>query len=141
MADDKSSNPFLDMFQDFGKSLNIPGPDMNAIMDHHRKNLQALQAAAQVGSSSAQELMNKQREVLESTLAEISENIQNATAGADPSDMMTGSMDMAKKSFDAALKNATEMSEIIQQGNADAFNVFRDRMMESIEELTGKKSG
>ncbi|MEX0280570.1 MAG: phasin family protein [Arenibacterium sp.] len=141
MADDKSSNPFLDMFQDFGRSLNIPGPDMNDIMDHHRKNLQALQAAAQVGSSSAQELMNKQREVLESTLAEISENIQNATAGADPSDMMAGSMDMAKKSFDAALKNATEMSEIIQQGNADAFNVFRDRMMESIEELTGKKSG
>lgn len=141
MADDKSSNPFMDMFQDFGKSLNIPGPDMNDIMEHHRKNLQAMQAAAQVGSSSAQELMNKQREALESALAEITESIQNATAGGDPSDMMNSSMEMAKKSFDAALKNATEMSEIIQQGNSYAFNIFRDRMMESIEELTGKKSG
>ncbi|MEX0340095.1 MAG: phasin family protein [Arenibacterium sp.] len=141
MADGKSNNPFMDMFQDFGKSLNIPGPDMNDIMDHHRKNLQALQAAAQVGSSSAQELMSKQREVLETALAEISETIQSATSGADASDMMSSSMDMAKKSFDTALKNATEMTEIIQQGNADAFNIFRDRMMESIEEMTGKKSG
>ena len=70
MADKDSANPFLDMFQDFGKNLNLPGPDLNDIMEYHRKNLQALQAATQVGSGSAQALMAKQREALEQTLAE-----------------------------------------------------------------------
>ena len=140
MADDTSKNPFLDMFQDFGQSLNIPAPDLSDMMEHHRKNLQALQAAAQVGSSSTQALMDKQREVLESALAEIAESFKGATS-ADPSAMMQGSMDAAKKSLDTAIKNATDMAEIVQQGNTDAFNIFRDRMMESIEELTGKSKG
>ena len=61
---DSSKNPFMDMFQDFGKSMSIPSPDINSMMEYHRKNLQALQAAAQVGSSSAQTLMGKQREAL-----------------------------------------------------------------------------
>ena len=56
MADDNSKNPFMDMFQDFGKSMSIPGPDINDMMDYHRKNLQALQAAVQVSTGSAQSL-------------------------------------------------------------------------------------
>jgi phasin family protein len=138
MADD-SKNPFMDMFQNFGKSMSIPGPDVTDIMDYHRKNLQALQAAAQVGSGSAQALMNKQREALEETLADISDTVQNATSGGDASGMMSAPMDLAKKTFDATLKTTQEMAEIVRQGNVDAFEVIKDRVMESVEELSGKK--
>ena len=51
-ADDK--NPFMDMFSNFGKSMNLPTPDVEGMIDYHRKNLQALQAATQVGTSTAQ---------------------------------------------------------------------------------------
>lgn len=139
MANDDSKNPFMDMFQDFGKSMNIPGPDMNDIMEYHRKNLQALQAAAQVGSASAQALMNKQREALEKALAEISETVQSTTKGGDPSEMMSQPTELAKRTFDETVKTTTEMAEIVRQGNTDAFEVIKDRVMESIEELSGKK--
>lgn len=133
-------NPFMDMFQNFGQQMNIPGPDLSDMMDAHRKNLQALQAATQIGTSSAQAMMDKQREVLESTLAEIADTVQNASS-SDPSGMMMAPMELAKKSFDATIKNATEMAEIVKQGNMDAFNVVKDRVMESVEEMTGKKDG
>ena len=139
MADKDNSNPFLDMFQDFGKNLNIPGPDMNDIMEYHRKNLQALQAATQVGSSSAQALMAKQREVLEEALAEITETVQNASKGGSPTDMAQAPMELARKAFERTLQNTQDMAEIVRQGNEDAFEVLRARMMESIEDLTGKK--
>ena len=138
MADKDSSNPFMDMFQDFGKNLNIPGPDMNDMMEYHRKNLQALQAAAQVSSSSAQALMAKQREVLEAALAEITETVQGAQGGG-ASEMAQVPMDLARKAFERTLANTQEMAEIVRQGNEDAFEVLRARMMESIEDLTGKK--
>lgn len=138
MADDGMKNPFMDMFQDFGKSMSIPGPDVNDMMDYHRKNLQALQAAAQVSSSSAQALMGKQREALEQTLADISDTVQNASAGGDPSAMMSSPMELAKKTFDATMQTTTEMAEIVRQGNADAFEVIKDRVMESVQELTPK---
>ena len=142
MANDNMKNPFMDMFMDFGKSMNIPGPDVNSIMDHHRKNLQALQAAAQVGSSSAQSLMAKQREALEEALADIAKAVEDAReGGTDPSGAMNTSKDLAKKSFDATLRNTSEMAEIVRNGNEEAFNILRDRVMESVDELSGKKSG
>ncbi|WP_050929765.1 phasin family protein [Aestuariivita boseongensis] len=133
-------NPFLDMFTDFGKSMNLPAPDINGMMEYHRKNLQALQAATQVSSSTAQALLDQQRTALEQTLAEIAETIQDATAGADPADMAQTPMELARKAFEATLQNSREMAEIVQKGNADAFQVLKDRVMESVEELTGKKS-
>lgn len=138
MADDSSKNPFMDMFQDFGKSMNLQGPDMSDMMDYHRKNLQALQAAAQVGSTSAQTLMAKQREALEKTLADISDSVQDAAS--DPTQAMSTPVDLAKKTFDATLQTTTEMAEIVRQGNMDAFEVIKDRVMESVEELSGKKT-
>ncbi|MFK7751548.1 MAG: phasin family protein [Sedimentitalea sp.] len=141
MADDKNSNPFMDMFQNFGSSLNIPGPDLNDMMDYHRKNLQAIQAATQIGTQTSQALMEKQRDTLEKALAGISDMVQNAQSGGGTSEMMSQPMELAKTSFDETIKNAKDIAEIVQQGNTDAFNVLKDRVVESIADLTeGKKS-
>ncbi|MEM9967889.1 MAG: TIGR01841 family phasin [Pseudomonadota bacterium] len=139
MANEGNKNPFMDMFESFGKSMSIPSPDMNDLLDYHRKNLQALQAAAQVSSNSAQALMNKQREALEKTLADISDSVKTATSSGDPSGMMSTPMDLAKKTFDATLQTTQEMAEIVRQGNMETFEVIKDRVMESVEELSGKK--
>lgn len=141
MADKKdSANPFMDMFQNFGSSMNIPGPDLSQMMDSHRKNLEALQAAAQVGSSAGQELMGKQRAALETALADIADAVQEAQAGlTDPQAMMTTQMEMAKRSFDTTVKNMTEMGQVVQQGSTDAYGILKDRVMESISEIQGGK--
>ncbi|MCH2163883.1 MAG: TIGR01841 family phasin [Marinovum sp.] len=136
MADDKS-NPFMDMFSKFGEGMNIPGTDVSAIMDMHRKNLQAFQAVTQIGTSGAQAVMDKQREALESTLADISETVQSVTQG-DTSGLMTAPTEIAKKSFDATIKNMSDVAEIVKQGNMDAFEVVKDRVTESINEMAGK---
>ena len=135
---DKSGNPFMEMFQDFGKSMSIPAPDMNEMMDYHRKNLQALQEAVQVQSSSAQALMGKQREALEKTLADISDSVQNASSDG-PQGAMSSSVDLAKRTFDTTVQTTTEMAEIIRQGSTDSYEVIKRRVMESVEELTPKK--
>ena len=141
MADKSNQNPFMEMFQNFGNSMSIPGPDMNDMMDYHRKNLQALQAAVQVGTTSAQALMGKQREALEKTLADISDGVQNASSGANPSTAMSSSVEIAKSAFETTVQTTTEMAEIIRQGGTDTYDVIKDRVMESVEEMTsGKKS-
>ncbi|MBD3664969.1 phasin family protein [Sulfitobacter aestuariivivens] len=136
MADDK--NPFMDMFQDFGKSMSIPGPDMSDMMDYHRKNLQAIQAAIQVNTSSAQTLMGKQREALEKTLADISDSVQDASSSGDPAGAMSSSVELAKRTFDTTVQTTTEMAEIIRQGGTDTYDVLKSRVMESVDELTPK---
>lgn len=139
MADD-DKNLFMDTFTDFGKSMNLPTPDINGMLDYHRKNLQALQAATQVSTSNAQALMDKQRDSLEKTLADISETVQSASSGADPADMMQAPVEIARRAFETTLENTREMAEIVQKGNEDTFNILKDRVMEGVEELSGKKS-
>lgn len=137
MADEK--NPFMDMFTSFGEQMKIPGPDLNDLMDAHRKNLAALQAATQIGTGAAQAVMDKQREALEETLADIAETVKNATNVGEGGAAAMAPLDLAKRSFDATLRNASDVSEIVKQGNMDAFNVLKDRVTESIQEMTGKQ--
>ena len=110
------------------------------MLDYHRKNLQALQAATQVSTSNAQALMDKQRDSLEKTLADISETVQSASSGADPADMMQVPVEIARRAFETTLENTREMAEIVQKGNEDTFKILKDRVMEGVEELSGKKS-
>lgn len=137
---DSPKNPFMDMFSEFGKSMNLPSPDIEGIMNFHRKNLQALQAATQVQSSAAQDVMEKQRAALEQTLAEISDTIQSAGKSGDMAGMATDQMELARRAFETSLQNTREVAEIVQKGNADTLEVLRARLQESMEELTGKKS-
>ncbi len=135
MADPK--NPFLDIFQNFGEQMKIPGPDVTQMMEVHRKNLQALQDAASIGAASAQAVAEKQQAAMSQALTDIAESVQHVMASPDVTGSMTSSMDVAKRSFEMTMSNATEIGEIVQKGNADAFNVLRDRMIESLEEMAG----
>jgi phasin family protein len=130
----------MDMFKQFGSSLNLPAPDVNDIMEYHRKNIMAMQAASQTASASAQTLMAKQREALEETLSEIAAMVmQDPTKADDPAKAMANPMEFAKKSFDATIRNTTEMAEIVKQGNMDTFNILKERMEESLKDLRAGK--
>lgn len=137
MADKNPANMFMDMFKSFGSDLKLPGPQVNDVLDYHRRNIQALQEAAQMASAGGQALMGKQREALEETLADIAEMVQSGTqGGADPSQMMTNHAEFAKKSFETTVKNATEMGEIVRSSGTDAYGVLKTRVEESISEIS-----
>ncbi len=143
MANENQMNAFMDMFKDFGKNLNIPGPDVNDLVDHHRKNIQAIQDAASAASAGGQEVMNVQRAQLEEALKDIAEMVQGAmSGGVDPSKMISDQAEFAKKSFETTVKNATEVGEVIKGSSEETFNILRARMEESISELSSgiKKS-
>ena len=117
--------------------MHLPGPQVNDIVDYHRRNIQALQDAAQTASAGGQALMGKQREALEEALAEIAEMVQSAGAsGPDPSQMMANQAEFAKKSFETTIRNATEMGGIVRDSGAEAFEVLKTRMEESLTELS-----
>lgn len=142
MADKNPMDSFMDLFKDFGSDLNLPSVEVDSILDHHRKNLQALQDAAQSASAGGQSLMAKQRAALEEALAEISDAVQNAPgAASDPGQAMSGQADLARKSFEMAVRNATEMGDIVRDSGTETFDILRARMEESLSELTGGMLG
>lgn len=139
MADKTPQNPFLDMFRKFGADLKLPAPEVGDILDFHRRNLQALQEAAQISSAGAQSIMDRQRKALEEALAEITEMIQSGGKSGDPAAAMTGRTEFARKYFEGAVKNATEIGEIMRESGGQSLEVLKGRIEQSLEELGGRK--
>ena len=57
MAKKPESQNFVDMFANLGKDLKLPSVDVEQVIEHHRKNLEALQKSASTASSGAATVM------------------------------------------------------------------------------------
>ena len=135
MAKKSASESIRDMFSKLGHDLKMPEVDIEAILSHHRKNLEALEKSAKASASGASAVMNRQREMLQKTMQEVTEMAHSFRAPGNPQEMMAKQADFAKRSFEAAVKNAGEMSELVKKSSADSIEILRARIRESMEEI------
>ena len=135
MAKKSDSESIRDMFSKLGHDLKMPEVDIEAILSHHRKNLEALEKSAKASASGASAVMNRQREMLQKTMQEVTEMAHSFRAPGNPQEMMAKQADFAKRSFEAAVKNAGEMSELVKKSSADSIEILRARIRESMEEI------
>jgi phasin family protein len=135
MAKKSDSESIRDMFSKLGHDLKMPEVDIEAILSHHRKNLEALEKSAKASASGASAVMNRQREMLQKTMQEVTEMAHSFRAPGNPQEMMAKQAEFAKRSFEAAVKNAGEMSELVKKSSADSIEILRARIRESMEEI------
>jgi len=135
MAKKTESNPFTEMFEKFGQDLNLPNVDVQKMLDNQRKNLEALQKSAAASAAGASALMERQRSNIEQALAEVAKVAENYRAGGSPQEFMVKQTELARKSFDSALKNVEEAAEIVRKASDEAIEVLRKRIRESAEEI------
>jgi phasin family protein len=135
MAKKPEQESILDMFSKLGQDLKMPNVDVDAILAHHRKNLEALEKSARASAAGATSLMNRQREMLQETLREITDMAQHLRTPGSPQEIMAKQADFAKKSFEAAVKNAGEVAELVKKSSADSVEILRQRIREAMEEI------
>ena len=135
MAKKPQSESFMDMFSNLGRDLKLPSMDVEAILSHHRKNLEALQKSASATATGAQNLMAKQRQILQETMSEITDMAQSYRASGNPQEMMAKQADFARRSFETAVKNASEVAEIVKKSGTESVEILRERIRETMEEI------
>ncbi|RWC58997.1 phasin family protein [Mesorhizobium sp.] len=135
MAKQPESDSFMDMFGRFGRDLKVPNVDVEAILAHHRKNLEALEKSARAGAAGATSLLSRQREMLQDTLREVTEMAQSYRVPGNPQELMAKQTEFAKKSFEAALKNAGEVAELVKKSGTESVDILRMRIKEAMEEI------
>lgn len=135
MTDKKATEDLVSMFMNFGKEMKLPSPDLEALVERHRKNLQALDTAAKTAGSGATEIVTRQREMVQEALSEISAMAESMrTSATDPQAMMTAQTEFAKRSFETAIRNTSELAGLAQKSSTDAFKVLQQNMQETLEE-------
>ncbi len=147
MSKDNESNsgPFFEAFSNFGRNLNLPNVTIDSVVEHHRKNIQAMQQAAKNTTDGAQAIMAVQRKALEETLADITQMVENAQKGGmtreGARDAVAAQMEFSKRAFDATIRNAGEVSSILQEQSGKNFEILKNRVQESIEEMKTNVGG
>lgn len=129
-----TDNSFFDMFKAMGKGMKVPGVDVDSILDYHRKNLEALEASAKAASAGATSVFDRQREMLGETLRQWTDISQMGKAAADPQDFMAKQAELAKQSFEAAVKNAGEMAGLVGKSGTESFDILKKRIVEAMDE-------
>lgn len=134
MTGNKATDDLVSMFMNFGKDMKLPSPDLEAIVERHKKNLQALDSAARTASGGASEILSRQREMVQEALDEISAMAEKVRGGTDPQGLMAAQAEFARRSFETAISNTSEIAGIAQRSSAEAFKVLQQNMQETLEE-------
>ena len=135
MAKKTDDDSFLDMFSKLGQDLKMPSVDVDAILSHHKKNLEALEKSARATASGASAVMAKQREALQDALREVTEMAQSFRAPGNAQEFVAKQADFARKSFEAAVKNASEVAETVKKSGSESIDILRERIRDAMEEI------
>jgi phasin family protein len=133
MAD--ASQAFTDMFRKMGEQLKVPSFDMTKIMEHHQKNIEAMTRSWQAMAGGATAIANKQREIFEATIKELTEMAKDFKPTGSPQDILTKQTEFAKKAMEAAIANTRDIAELAQKSGTEAITIIQGRMKESYEEI------
>lgn len=135
MAKKPETESILDMFAKLGRDLKLPNMDVERVLEHHRKNLEALQKSISASASGAGAVMARQREMVQDALREVTDMAQSYRVPGNPQDMMAKQTEFARRSFEAAVKNAGEVAEIMRRSGAESVDILRKRIQEAMEEI------
>jgi phasin family protein len=113
----------------------VPGLDVNALIDSQRKNLEAVTQANRVALEGMQAVAKRQAEILQQTLGEAVAAVEALTGSGSPQDAAAKQAELVKAAYEKALANMKELAELVAKSNAEASETINNRIAETLDEI------
>jgi phasin family protein len=110
-------------------------PDVQALGEASRRNLEALTAANRVALEGAQAVARRHMEIMQQAMSEMSEGMKALTSAETPQAKAAKQAELVKQGYQRAVTNMQELSDLIQRSNAEALNLLNRRFSEAMDEL------
>jgi phasin family protein len=117
------------------KDYQVPGVDWQELMASQQKNVEALTRANQVLLEGAQAVIQREVEIMQKAMQEFAEASRELMQEGDPQAQAQKRLELAKASFEAALRNMRELAEMAGRSNREALEMINQRAMESFDEI------
>ncbi len=114
-----------------------PMLDMEALLTAHRRNMEALSAANRVALEGAQAVARRHMEIMQQTMAELTETLRTVAAAGAPQEKAAKQADLLKHAYERAVANTRELSDLIQRSNGEAVGLLNRRFAEAMDEIKG----
>lgn len=113
----------------------VPGFDVQSLLATQRRNIEAVTAANQLAVEGVQAVMRRQAEIVRQMVEASAASVGALTAAGAPQEKVAQQMEMVKSTFEKALANLRELTEMVAKSNKEAADVLTKRIGESLTEL------
>jgi phasin family protein len=110
-------------------------PDMEMFVAASRKNIETLSAANRVALEGAQAVARRHMEIVQSSMAEMSDAMKALAATDTPQAKAARQAELLKQAYQRAVTHMKELSDLIQQSNAEALGLLNKRFAEAMDEM------
>lgn len=129
----KSETPFMDVGRII-EQFQLPGVDVNAIVEAQRKDIEALTEANRQAYDGMKALLDRQAEMLKAAMAEWQAAVKDM-AGKSPSENAAKQAELAGLAFGKALANMRELAEMAAKSRDEAWEIVNKRFQENLADL------
>ena len=111
------------------------GGGMEAFVAAQRKNMEVLSAANRVALEGAQAVAKRHMEIMQQTMAEMSESMRDIASPESPQARAAKQADMLKVAYERAVAHIKELADLIQRSNGEALSMLNSRFTEAMDEV------
>ncbi len=123
-------------FSKFFAELRLPhGANMESLVAAQRRNLEVLAAANKVAMEGAQAVARRHMEIMQASLADLTETVGSLASPTAPQEKAAKSAELIKRSYERAVANMKELSDLIQKSNGEAMEMLNKRFAEAMDEV------
>lgn len=123
-------------FTRFFAEMKLPAlPDMEALLAANRKNLETLSAANRIALEGAQAVARRHMEIVQASMNEMSEAMKSLASPDAPQAKAAKQAELLKQAYQRAVAHMKELSDLIQQSNAEALALINKRFEEAMDEV------
>lgn len=105
----------------------------------YRRNLDAIEQANRVIMDGAMEASRRQSEVLRIVMSDIAKAAQQITSAPTPIDAAKFQAQFVETAVSGAIDRMRDVNDAFARANADALDVLRQRLIDSIDEAVGSR--
>lgn len=132
---DTKSAPEMD-FTRFLADMKLPAlPDMEMFLAANRKNIETFAAANRVALEGAQAVARRHMEMVQSSMSELTDAMKQFASADAPQAKAAKQAELLKQAYQRAVAHMKELSDLIQQSNAEALSLINKRFEEAMDEV------
>ena len=135
-ANSAFKNPFADF--DFSKIAGVfkfPMVNVESVVETGRKNFAAMTTASTAAVESMKTIAQRQGDMVRAAMEDFSKHGSEVLAAATVEEKAAKQIDFAKKSYELALANAKELTELYSKSHAEALATLSGRVSELTDEV------
>ena len=130
-----SFKPFDFDFSKIAGEFKFPVVPVEAIVETNRKNFAAFTTASTAAVESIKSIAQRQGDMFRAAMEDFSKHGSEVLAAATVEEKATKQIDFAKKSYELALANAKELTELYSKSHAEALATLSGRVSELTDEV------